>query len=248
MVMRGAGIDLSTGALVLVGGALQACAATSPHWGYVPASTEAAIPVQAWTSHTTNPVVVECATATSAHGSPSPGESAYIVAANLPVAAANVLDSEGNVLHSASASVTMPSQCWDYFGDYDFWQLNLRVSQIQPAPGGGTTKRIFSSFDTAGLECLGSTIGAAASFYGFVGQGCEKTYLGEDEQIPYIVLRITGYENGLARARGRAVAPRPHKDPSTVDPAVRQKDAPRLTPIIPLTLEEVERAQEAAGR
>lgn len=246
--MRGAGIGLSQGALVLVGGALQACAATSPHWGYVPASTEAAIPVQAWTSHTTNPVVVECATATSAHGSPSPGESAYIVAANVPVAAANVLDSEGNVLHSASASVTMPSQCWDYFGDYDFWQLNLRVSQIQPAPGGGTTKRIFSSFDTVGLECLGSTIGAAASFYGFVGQGCEKTYLGEDEQIPYIVLRITGYENGLARARGRTVAPRPHKDPSTVDPAVRQKDAPRLTPIIPLTLEEVERAQEAAGR
>lgn len=238
---------LRRGALVLAGAALQACAVTSPHWGYVPASTGAAIPVQAWTSYTANPVVVECATSTTAHGSPDPGESAYIVAATLPVAAGDILDSEANVMHSASGNVTMPSQCWDYFGDYDFWQLNLRVSQIQPAPGGGTTQRIFSSFDTAGLDCLGSSNGAAASFYGFVGQGCEMTYLGEDEQIPYIVLRITGYENGLARARAGAAAARPHKDPSAVDPALREKDAPRLTPIIPLTLQEVDRLQKAAS-
>lgn len=237
---------LRGGALALAGVALQACAVTSPHWDYVPASTTAAIPVQAWTSYTTNPVVVECATATSAHGSPSPGESAYIVAATLPVAAADILDSEGNVLHSASANVTMPGQCWDYFGDYDFWQLNLRVSQVQPAPGGGTTKRIFSSFDNAGLECLGSNIGAPASFYGFVGQGCEKTYLGEDEQIPYIVLRITGYEAGLGRARSAPAARRPAKNRDEVDPALRPKDAPRLTPIVPLTLEEVDRLHEAA--
>jgi hypothetical protein len=141
----------------------------------------------------------------------------------------------------------MPSDCWDYFGDYDFWQLNVRVWQVQPATtGGGTTKRIFSSFDSAGLECLGSHNGAAASFYGFVGQGCEMTYLGEDTQIPYIVLRIDGYANGLARTSARATPARPRKDPSSVDPAARQKDAPRLTPIIPLTLQEVERLQNAA--
>jgi hypothetical protein len=245
---NGSGKAVLHGALALAGLALQACAVTSPHWDYVPASTTAAIPVQAWTSYTTHPVVVECATATSAHGSPSPGESAYIVAATLPVAAGDILDSEGNVLHSASANVTMPSQCWDYFGDYDFWQLNLRVSQVQPAPGGGTTttKRIFSSFDNAGLECLGSNIGAPASFYGFVGQGCEKTYLGEDEQIPYIVLRITGYEAGIARGQGAAAARRLLKDRDEVDPALRRKDAPRLTPIVPLTLEEVDRLQKAA--
>lgn len=247
--MRGfTGSGLCRG-LVLVAGALPGCAVTSPHWGYVPDSTEAAIPVQAWTAHTGSPVVVECATATTAHGSPSPGESAYVVAANLPVASADIRDSQGNVLHSASANVTIPSSCWDYFGDYDFWQLNLRVSQLQPnTTGGGTTKRIFSSFDVDGLECLGRENGAAASFHGFVGQGCEKTYLGESTQIPYIVLRIEGHENGLARA-GRSVAPaRARKDPSTVDPAERQKNAPRLTPIVPLTLEDVDRLQQAAPR
>ena len=248
--MRGfAGGDLCRITVVLAAGALPGCAVTSPYWGYVPASTEAAIPVQAWTAHTDNPVVVECATATTAHGSPSPGESAYVVAANLSVASADIRDSEGNVMHSTSGNVTMPSSCWDYFGDYDFWQLNLRVSQVQPnANGTGTTKRIFSSFDLDGLECLGRENGAAASFHGFVGQGCEKTYLGETTQIPYIVLRIEGYENGLARAR-RSVAPaRARKDASAVDPAERQKDAPGLTPIIPLTLDEVERLRQAAPR
>ena len=247
--MRGlSGMSLCRGAVVLAAAVLPGCAVTSPYWGYVPASTEAAIPVQAWTAYTDNPVVVECATATSAHGWPTPDESAYIVAANLPVASADIRDSDGNVMHSASGNVTMPSSCWDYFGDYDFWQLNLRVSQLQPnTSGDGTTKRIFSSFDLDGLECLGRENGAAASVYGFVGQGCEKTYLGETTQIPYIVLRIDGYENGLARARGRAAPVRARKSPSSVSPDELSKDAPKLTPIVPLTLEEVDRIGRAAG-
>jgi hypothetical protein len=228
--------------------ALSACSVTSPHWGYVPESTEAAIPVQAWTAYTANPVVVECATATGGHGNPSPDESAYIVAASLPVPAAETLDSEGNVLHSVSSNVTIPSQCWDYFDSYDFWQLNLRVSQIVPALGGGTMKRIFSSFDIDGLECLGRENGAAASFYGFVDKGCEKTYLGETEQIPYIVLRIEGFANGLARARDIAAPSGKKKDPDLVSPDVRQKGAPRVTPIIPLTMQELERLQNAAAQ
>ncbi|HTV20300.1 MAG TPA: hypothetical protein VMG12_16560 [Polyangiaceae bacterium] len=246
--MRGFDGQRLCGVAVVLAAALPGCAVTSPHWGYVPASTDAAIPVQAWTAYTDNPVVVECATATSAHGSPTPDESAYIVAANLPVSSADIRDSENNVMHSASGNITMPSSCWDYFGDYDFWQINLRISQVQPnTTGGGTTKRIFSSFDLDGLECLGRENGAAASFYGFVGRGCEKTYLGESTQIPYIVLRIDGYENGLARDLRRATPFRPRKSPSSVNPDELQKDAPRVTPIIPLTLDEVERIEKVAA-
>ena len=246
--MRGLSGTSLCGALVMMAAAaLPGCAVTSPYWGYVPASTEAAIPVQAWTAYTDNPVVVECATATSAHGWPTPDESAYIVAATLPVSSADILDSVGNVIHSASANVTMPSECWDYFGDYDFWQLNLRVSQLQPNGSEGTTKRIFSSFDLDGLECLGSSNGAAASFYGFVGKGCEKTYLGQTTQIPYIVLRIDGYQNGLAQARGRATVVRARKSRDGVKPDELSKDAPQLTPIIPLTPEEIERLGDLAA-
>lgn len=237
----------------LVGGALLCafcaggCAVTSPHWGYVPASTEAPIPVQAWTAHTGAPVVVECATDTTAHGSPYPDESAYIVAASLPVSGAENLDAEGAAMHTASGMVSFPSDCWEYFGSYDFWQLNLRVSQIQPASEGGTTKRIFSSFDVAGLECLGRENGAAASWFGFLGKGCEKTYLGQTNQIPYIVLRIEGHAAGLGRASTLSKRTK-LADREPVKPDVRHKDAARLTPIVPLSREEIERYQKAAGR
>jgi hypothetical protein len=60
------------------------------------------------------------------------------------------------------------------------------------------------------------------------------------------VLRITGHEAGLARAQSAAAARRTPKDRAEVDPALRRKDAPRLTPIVPLTLEEVDRLQKAA--
>jgi hypothetical protein len=178
-----------------------------------------------------------------------PDESAYIDAASLAVSASGNLDGQGDVMHTASGNVTFPSQCWDYFGDYDFWQLNLRVSQIVPAIGGGTTNRVFSSFDLVGLECLGSENGAAASWFGFLGQGCEKTYLGQTEQIPYIVLRIDGYAAGLARATARTLVSSPQKkgDSERVRPDVRQKDAPKMTPIIPLTLDEVELLEKAAA-
>lgn len=213
------------------------CAVTSPHWDYVPESTTAAIPVQAWTPYTSAPIVVECAQNTNAHGGPSPDESAYIVAATIPVPTAASLDSEGTAMYSAAANVTFPSSCWDYFGSYDFWQINMRITQIQPnALGGGTSKKVFSSFDLDGLSCLGSTNGASGTWYGFIDQGCEKTYLGTDEQIPYIVLRINGYSNGLST---RSAAAQP-KIRAESPPEANMKTTDKVLPIIPVTPEQVE--------
>lgn len=215
-----------------------ACTVTSPHWDYVPESTSATIPVQAWTPYTSAPIVVECAQNTNAHGGPSPDDSAYIVAATIPVSTGALLDSDGNSMYSAAANVTIPSACWDYFGSYDFWQLNMRITQMQPNPlGSGTIKKVFSSFDLSGLSCLGSTNGAAGSFLGFVNQGCEKTYLGSDELIPYITLRIEGYNNGLnARAsttNARRAVPEQALAPNT-------KTTEKILSITAVTPEQVE--------
>jgi hypothetical protein len=216
---------------------LSSCAVTSPYWGYVPASTTAAIPVQAWTPYTNAPIVVECAQATNAHGGPSPDESAYIVAATIPVSTTANLDSEGTAMYTAAANVTFPSACWDYFGSYDFWQINLRITQVQPnALGSGTTKKVFASFDLDGLSCLGSTNGAAGAWYGFVNQGCEKTYLGSDDAIPYIVLRIDGYNNGL---NARAAAP-VDKKKVAAPPESNAKTTDKILSVTPVTPEQIE--------
>lgn len=225
--------------LTTLGLGAAACAVTSPYWGYVPESTSATIPVQAWTPYNSAPVVVECAQATNAHGGPSPDESAYIVAATIPVGGTANLDSEGSAMYTAAANVNIPSQCWDYFGSYDFWQLNVRITQLQPnALGGGTTKKVFSSFDLNGLSCLGSENGAAGSWYGFLNQGCEKTYLGEEEQIPYIVLRINGYNNGLSAQAASMTSARRAKSSAALAPDKKTTD--KILSIDVVTPEQVE--------
>lgn len=225
--------------LATLGIGASACAVTSPYWGYVPESTSATIPVQAWTPYTSEPVVVECAKATNAHGGPSPDESAYIVAATIPVNGTANLDSEGGAMYTAAANVSIPSDCWDYFGSYDFWQLNLRITQVQPNPiGGGTIKKVFSSFDLNGLSCLGSANGSAGSWYGFLNQGCEKTYLGESEQIPYIVLRINGYSNGLSASAITATSAKSAKISKPLAPD--QKTTDKILAIEAVTPEQIE--------
>lgn len=213
---------------------LSGCAVTSPYWGYVPASTSAPIPFQAWTPKNDAPVVVECATSTTAHGNPTDGEASYIVAANIAVSASKSLDGAGGALYSASASVILPSSCWDYFGDYDFWQANVRVSQTTNWSD-GTHKVIFSSYDKPGLECLGRETGKRASWSGAVGHDCEMTYLGESTKIPYIVLRIDGYAAGASAATGAGFAPSgARRDRREVRPTVRVAGAPPVQAIDPL--------------
>jgi hypothetical protein len=189
-----------------IAAAAQGCAISSPHWDYVPASTSAPIPFQAWATSQTNPVVVECADDTNAHGWPTDGEASYVFVANLTPSATASLDPGGSRVYSASGSHALPSTCWKYFGDYDFWQANLRLSQVVDG-----SKRIFSSFDKPGLECLGREVGKARQWLGFFDK-CEKRYLGSSDKIPYIVLRIDGYAEGLgstaqSQARAKLAAP-----------------------------------------
>jgi hypothetical protein len=164
---------------------------TSPHWDYVPESTAAPIPFQAWAVSNANPVKIECANDTSAHGGPAAGEASYILVANVTPSSTASLDPSGGTVYSASTTQALPAACWKYFSDYDFWQANVRLSQVVDG-----TKVIFSSFDKPGLECLGKEVGKARSWLGFFDK-CEKRYLGSDDKIPYIVLRIDGYAEGL---------------------------------------------------
>lgn len=220
--------------------ALSGCVVTSPYWDYVPASTSAPIPFQAWTTSNAAPVIVECATATTGHGNPADGEASYIVAASMPVSASASLDAQGVGMYSASANVALPSDCWDYFGSYDFWQANVRISQTA-AWSGEVRKVVFSSFDLTGLECLGRENGKRASWFGFLNQGCEKNFLGTSTKIPYIVMRIDGFAAGRSGVRPVS-APTPG-DRSAVRPDVLIKGAAPVQQIVPLPKEVLEQVR-----
>lgn len=207
--------------------AAQGCAVTSPFWGYVPDSTSDPIPFQAWAVNTSNSVVLECADDTSAHGWPTDGEASYIHVANIPVSTSPSLDPSGLAVYSASTSLALPATCWKYFGDYDFWQANLRLSQVNNG-----SKVIFSSFDAAGLECLGRENGEERSWLGFFDE-CEKRYLNSDDKIPYIVLRIDGF------AAGGDTSPAPVRPRIKAKPVADEKIAnlPAVQVIAPISPE-----------
>ncbi|MET0287919.1 MAG: hypothetical protein ABW352_25745 [Polyangiales bacterium] len=169
---------------------LEGCAITSPHWDYEPASTSAPIPFQAW-SPSANALYIECAEETSAHGAPS-GES-YIAVATLQPGSSPLVDSAGQSIYGASLHVALPTSCWDYFGDYDFWQANVRVVMIDEEG----KKVPFTSYDQSGLACLYREITKAGRWNGHVNKNCEYR-LSDGELAPYVVLRIEGYQNGLS--------------------------------------------------
>jgi hypothetical protein len=160
------------------------CVISSPTWDYVPSSTEAAIPFQAWTTSNETPVTLECATDTEAHGSPVNGDASYIHVADLQTADTGSLDASGYVVYSVSGMHALPSRCWKFFGDYGYWQANLRVTQVIDGE-----MHSFSSFDNAGLECLGRENSKAGSWFGFTDK-CEMRYAGKTDKIPYVVLRV----------------------------------------------------------
>ena len=173
---------LLLGWIVATGG----CVITSPSWDYVPASKESPIPFQAWTTFNGSPVQLECATDTEAHGSPAHGDASYVHVADLKIADTGSLDASGYMIYSVSGMHVLPSECWKYFGDYGYWQVNFRV--VQEIEG---EKHYYNSFDSAGLECLGRENSKAGSWFGFMDK-CEMRYAGKPEKIPYVVLRITG--------------------------------------------------------
>jgi len=209
--------------LLLTASNLTGCAITSPYWGYVPDSISAPIPFQAW-SGSTSALHIECADETTGHGNPSDGEASYIPVATMNPSSSPSLDSTGQAIYPASTKVALPSECWDWFSDYNFWQANVRVVLVN-ASG---RKVPFANYDLDGLSCLGRETGKVGRWNGSVNKGCEMKFANTGDLIPYIVLRIDGYQNGINGLPGLRQAPR--KTPATATD-VLPSDAPLFTPV-----------------
>jgi hypothetical protein len=160
--------------------ALSGCLLTSPFWNQEFADHTAAIPLQAWTTKKNESITFECSQA--AHWGLTPFGGPYTwthVATVMPEQAAS-LDPKRGKIYSAARDASLPSACWQYDSVYNKWYTAIRAKQ------GGT---IYSTFDNAGLECLGREDGKAASWFGWIGKNCTKTYSNSSSNIPYVVFR-----------------------------------------------------------
>ncbi|MEO1337689.1 MAG: hypothetical protein AAFV29_18745 [Myxococcota bacterium] len=191
-------------------------------------------------------MLIECARETTAHGSPRNGDASYRTVTTLWPDSHQHYDSFGSVMYSASTKVALPSECWDYFGSYGFWQANIRISQVVSGQ-----RRMFTSFDANGLECLGRENGKAQSWTGYLNQGCEKTYLGSTTKIPYLVLRFDGGPDGIADGASAASPTIQGEVMKAKTPSIRADVKPTniedITPILSPTDTQVRRLQSGAA-
>ncbi len=158
---------------------LSGCLLTSPYWNQEFSSHTNQIPLQAWTTSSTQAVTFECSPAY--HGGLYPywgptWSAVTTVSPDLPGA----LDNAGSRIYSVSYKAVLPGSCWRQDPGNGIWYAAIRAVQ---------NGNEYNTFDITGLECLGRENGKAASWFGWIGDGCTKTYSNSNNNIPYVIFR-----------------------------------------------------------
>ncbi len=166
----------AVGAVML---SLSGCLLTSPYWNQEFTSHTNQIPLQAWTTKSGDAVTFECAQAY--HGGLYPywgptWNTVTTVNPDLPGA----LDNQGSRIYSVSYKGVLPASCWRQDPANGVWYSAIRAVQDGSE---------YNTFDLTGLECLGRENGKAASWFGWIGDGCTKTYSNSNNNIPYVIFR-----------------------------------------------------------
>jgi hypothetical protein len=172
-----AGIIIAT--LLVFGGCI-----TSPYYAQIFETRSDAIPFQIWTADNKQNITIECAKA-SAHGNPINGMDSYQIVATLTPSSQGLLDANGEVIYQASSETVLPSECWRHYSYSDGvnWITVVRVLQ------GTLEDDLMYTFDKNGLQCLGQHSGENASWFGWWGASCAKTYINTGKPIRTIFLK-----------------------------------------------------------
>ena len=166
---------------------LSGCLLSSPMWNQSFANHNNAVPLTAWTISDDNPVVFECTAAYHGGLYPPFDPPTWVhVAQATPTGGA--LDSKGVALYSASGNHVLPSpSCWRQDPANNVWYTAVRARQAGAA---GPTDGFFV-VDAAGLACVGDWVGQSASWLGWLGKSCHKTYANSTTAIPYAIIHAS---------------------------------------------------------
>lgn len=167
---------------------LSGCLLTSPFWNQEFASHTEAIPMQAFSTSTANPVKFECAQAAHFGLYPSADTASWTTVANVAPNTSGSYDPQGNRIYSAGIKTALPASCWRQDPANSIWYAAIRATQLTTS--GGTTQ--YQTFFKSGLECLGREIGKATSWVGWINKNCVATYSGSTTSIPYVIVYSAG--------------------------------------------------------
>jgi hypothetical protein len=145
---------------------LSGCLMTTPYWNQEFADHTKAVPFQAFTTNKSIQVKFECAKAFHGGLYPDAASATWVLVGNVTPQGQPLLDSDGNSVYGARKSAVLPAACWRFDPANSIWYAAARATQ-------GAGQDPFFTFDNAGLECLGRENGKAASWFGWIGKGCQ---------------------------------------------------------------------------
>ena len=179
-------LRMSIGAIAIV--SLQGCLLTSPYYGQEFASKSTVIPVQAWTTKTSEPVKLECALSGRFGPAPFGGSIPWQFVKNMTVGNVAAVDTYNTPIYGASSRSSMPESCWRTVNTSSGIRhyTALRATQTNYL---STPLYQFMNFKSSGLECLGTEVGKARSWLGWSGKDCVTTYSNSTTPIPFVVIK-----------------------------------------------------------
>ena len=171
-------------ALIIAVVSLNGCLMTSPYWNQELTSHTALVPLQSWTTQKQYDVKYECAKASHAGLYPFGGPVVWNHIDTVSPQSQSLKDSFGVKVYGAGIKRELPNSCWRLDPANNIWYSAVRAVQLKP--GGNVT---YQNFDKAGLECLGTEVGKATSWLGWLNKDCVLTYSNSSNTIPYVIFR-----------------------------------------------------------
>jgi len=165
---------------------MSGCLMTSPYWNQEFSSHTDVVPLQAWTTNKNFAVKYECATAYHGGLYPPFGSVVWVQIDTVNPQQQSLKDSFGAKVYGAGIKRVLPASCWRLDPTYSTWYTSVRATQTTNS--GVTT---YKNFDKAGLECLGTEVGKATSWFAWLNKGCVKTYSGSSTSVPYVIFSAT---------------------------------------------------------
>jgi len=150
---------------------LNGCLMTSPYWNQEMSSRTKQVPLQAWTLQKNVAVKYECAMAYYGGLYPYGGPINWVHIETVNPTQQSVKDSFGLEVYGAGIKRVLPESCWRYDSGPSAWYTAVRATETTNS---GTIT--YENFDKAGLECLGTEVGKATGWLGWLNKDCVLTY------------------------------------------------------------------------
>jgi hypothetical protein len=149
---------------------LSSCLLTSPYWNQLFKDHTKPVPLQAFTIDQSIPVRFECAKAYHGGLYPTTAQAVWVLVGSTTPASQPLLDSDANKVHGARKLTALPATCWRKDAN-GIWFAAARATQNTTVLDTG--QKYFYTFTKTGLECVGRENGKSASWFGWIGKGCE---------------------------------------------------------------------------